>query len=131
MREDGGGRKHNRFNWSKVQNTLSDPFILLPSANEVLGKIMFYTRFHSVHRGGRGWLPACITGHRHDWGGGGVNIWGSLHLGWSASQGVGRPPPPGIHGILLHTVNKRTVRILLECFLVEYIFSSPSQNSLK
>ena len=28
------------------------------------------------------------------------------------------PPPPPIHGILRDTVNKRAVRILLECFLV-------------
>ena len=31
---------------------------------------------------------------------------------------AGTPPPPTIHGILRDTVNKRTVRILLECFLV-------------
>ena len=39
---------------------------------------------------------------------------GGLHPG----EGVGQTPPHELHGILRDTVNKRAVRILLECFLV-------------
>ena len=68
---------------------------------------------HSVH--GRGvWLPSmhyrsydweCLPGGR----------------GESASGGGRCPTPPTleIHGILWDTVNKRALRILLECILVE------------
>ena len=60
---------------------------------------------HSVHMG----CSLLSMHHRsHDQGG--------LHLGRSASRGVGRPPE--VHGILQDTVNKRAVRILLECILV-------------
>ena len=47
-----------------------------------------------------------------------------LHPGWSASEGVciqgeGLGRPLQIYGILRVPVKKRTVRILLECFLVK------------
>ena len=62
--------------------------------------------------GGRGRVasfPACITGHMTR---------GGLHPGGSASgEGLGRPPRA-----LQNTVNKRTVRILLECILVVFKF---------
>ena len=55
------------------------------------------------------------------WGGEG----GVLHPGggclWGRDcikGGLGRSPPTEIHGILRITVNRRAVRILLECFLV-------------
>ena len=47
-----------------------------------------------------------------------------LHLGvvciqeGSASRRLSRPPLPEIHGILRDMVNKRAVRIPLECILV-------------
>ena len=90
--------------------------------------------------GGGGWLSSMH--HRsHDQGGlhpgggsassGRVCIRGGLPPGESASRGlgrspqvclrvgVGRAPPPEIHGILRDTVNKRVVCILLECILVK------------
>ena len=42
-------------------------------------------------------------------------------IGWSAPGGVGRTPPE-IHWILHDMVNKRAVRILLECILVPLWF---------
>ena len=45
-----------------------------------------------------------------------------LPMGVSLHPGGGWQDPPEIHGILLGTVNKRAVGILLECFLVIYIF---------
>ena len=57
---------------------------------------------------GGGWVdpPDLLTGG------------GGLHPG-----GLGRTPPPPveINGLLRDTVNKRAVRILLECFLVLFI----------
>ena len=45
---------------------------------------------------------------------------GGLHLEGVCIRGVARPPaPPEIHGLVWDTVNKRMVRLLLECFLVE------------
>ena len=38
--------------------------------------------------------------------------------GFLYPRGLGRPPPPEIHGLLRNTVHKRSVRILLECFLL-------------
>ena len=49
-------------------------------------------------------FPACITGH--------------MIRGVCIRGGGGADPPAEIHGILQDTVNKRVVRILLECFLV-------------
>ena len=49
-----------------------------------------------------------------------------VRLGGSASRGLGRPPPK-IHGILRDTVNKRTLRILLEYILVTRLFWAASQ----
>ena len=79
---------------------------LLPPANEVFTPVC-----HSVHWARRGgWLPSMH--HRsHDQVG--ICHQGGLHRG----RGLGRPPPQ-LHGILRDTVNKRAVRILLECFLV-------------
>ena len=68
-----------------------------------------------------GGFPACGTGHIT---GEGCIQWILHPGGWSASMGVlhqgrglGRPPYE-IHGLLRDTVNKRSVRILLECILV-------------
>ena len=96
--------------------------IFLPAANEVWDKIMFsqVCVIPSVHRG-RG----VASQHASQ-----VTCPGGLHLGGlprlrgSASRGVciwgrgelGRPPK--IHGVLWDTINKRVVRILLECILV-------------
>ena len=94
----------------------------LPPSNEVWGKVIFSQASAILSTGGEGWLASqqCITGHMT----GGVCIWGrgpasggtaSGGGGGSASRGVGRAPQ--IHGILRDTVNKRVIRILLECFL--------------
>ena len=98
---------------------------LLPPANEVWGKV-FYTCLSFCSQG-QVWLPSMH--HRsHDQNlGGGVCIQGCLHLGGGgfASREVciqgelGRPPPPQLE--------KRAVRILLECFLVlncKYVIST-------
>ena len=42
-----------------------------------------------------------------------------------AGRRITPPPPCEIHGILRYTVNKRTVRILLECILVVLCFEQP------
>ena len=45
-------------------------------------------------------------------------------LGGLLTGGLAEPPTPVIHGILWDTVNKRVVRILLECILVpDFTFS--------
>ena len=49
-------------------------------------------------------------------------ITGHMTRGVCIQEGLGRPPPPEIHGILQDTVNKRAVRILLECILVSESF---------
>ena len=47
----------------------------------------------------------------------------SVHWGWGGLPPEGWvDPSPKIHGILRDTVNKRTVRILLQCFLVHRNF---------
>ena len=70
--------------------------------------------FRGVHR--VGWLPSMH--HRsndHE----GVCILGvCIRVGLHRGVGLGRTPLPEIHGIPRDTVNKRPVRILLECFLV-------------
>ena len=73
-------------------------------------------------------LPACITDHMpgvciqegllRGWGR--VGIRASLHPGGGQTSPIGRP------GILQDMVNKRAVRILLECFLVLMDFITPS-----
>ena len=68
-----------------------------------------------------GWLPSMH--HRsHDQDGlhrgGGV---GQIPLGLPTGEGIGQTPPE-IYGILWDTVNKRAVRILLECFPVPISF---------
>ena len=110
-----------------------------------LGQGNVFTRVcHSVHRGrGSAWRGGgsassggCIQGDCLQRGRLGVWLQGGLHLGESASRGVGRSPlglltggsasregwvdplPREIHGILWDTVNKQAVRIVLECFLV-------------
>ena len=79
---------------------------ILPSSNEVWGKVMF---LHlcvilfpggGLHPGGRSsfrWIGVCIQGR--DW------------------------PTSPLHRILWDTVNERTVRILLECILVVIEFN--------
>ena len=49
-----------------------------------------------------------------------------VRLGGVCIEGVGRPPLK-IHGILRDTVNKRTLRILLEYILVTRLFWAASQ----
>ena len=87
----------------------------LPPANEVWGKVIFYTC-----------LPFCSQG------GGLASMHASLvtWLGGLQPGGIGQTPqvclrggavgqtPPKTHGILRDTVNERAVRILLECILV-------------
>ena len=70
-------------------------------------------------------FPACITGHMTSesasGGGeypGGFASRGSLHPKWGLHRGGAWTDPSEIHGILWITVNKRAVRILLECLLV-------------
>ena len=58
-----------------------------------------------LFKGGRGGFPVCITGNM---------------TGGSATRGVcptGCTPPPGLQD----TVNKRAVRILLECILIPHL----------
>ena len=58
----------------------------LPPANEILGKVMFFTRVcHSVHWDGVGFL-ACITGYMNSMQGGGLHP-GGLHPRESAFGG--------------------------------------------
>ena len=89
---------------------------LLPPANEVWGKAMFYSRvsFCSQERGCLG-VASRETASRGICLGGGLH-WGSA-WGVSASRGGWGDPPPKIHGILWDTINKQAVHILLECFL--------------
>ena len=72
-------------------------FLLIPSANEVWGKVIF--------------SEACVKNSVH--GGGGS---ASVHAG------IPHPPPPPEQSMLGDTVNERAVRILLECNLVEIYF---------
>ena len=78
----------------------------LSPANEVWDKVMFLHLCVSFCSQG-GDFPACITDH--------MTRGGGLLPGGSASRGLGQTPPPQI---LQNTVNKRVVRILLECILV-------------
>ena len=56
---------------------------------------------------------------------------GVLHLGGGVlHRGSWADPPPKIHGILRDTVNKRAVRILLECILVQW-YLLPSAKKLR
>ena len=63
---------------------------------------------HSVHGGGGVGFPACITGHMTRRSASGV----SAYKGGGGGGGQTLPP------VLRDTVNKREVRILLECVLV-------------
>ena len=82
---------------------------------------------HSVHRGGVS-FPACITGHMNDQGclhrGGSVCLEGGVCLQVVRIWGVciqvwgGGDRQTSLHWILRDMVNKRVVRILLECNLV-------------
>ena len=91
----------------RTMNTTT-PINLLPPANEVWGKVMFYKHvLFCPRRGGGDWLPTMH--HRsHDWGsasGRGVYIWErGLHQGRVCIRGVASPPPPyqrymGYYGI--------------------------------
>ena len=65
-------------------------------------------------------------------GGGGFPACNPLGLptGVVCIQGeLDRPPLPEMHGKLLDTVNKRVVRILLECFLVSLINASSAEGN--
>ena len=58
------------------------------------------------------------SGGLHKWGLGNTQVclqWGCLHPGGTGGR-LSRSPE--IHGILRHTINRRAVRILLQCFLV-------------
>ena len=115
---------------SRVGTVIEDNHIsYFPAANDVWGNVMFlhpcvivftgvglashmhhWSQSHDqggLHPGG-----ICIQGGRclHP-GGGSASTVGGLHLG-----GVGKTPPPP--RALQDTVNKRAVRILLECILV-------------
>ena len=88
---------------SFISRCLHNIVILLPPANEVWGKVMFFIPMcHSVHRWGRGWLPSmhnrshdqgvCIRGvclqvglHSRESVSRGFCIWGG---GGSVSRGV-------------------------------------------
>ena len=69
-------------------------------------------------RGGGVGFPACITGYmtkgRRAASEGGASKGEGVHPGGSASKGLGTPPPRALQD----TVNKRAVRIPLECNLV-------------
>ena len=95
--------------------------------NEVLGKVIFSQASVILStRWGWGWwfaFPACITGHMT----GGFFIQGGLHRSGVGGffgkkpqvclqQGCADPPSPEIQRDT--TVNKRAVRIRLECFLI-------------
>ena len=114
----------------------ANKLLFLPPAKEVWGKVMFLHLCVILFTGGD-WLPSMH--HRsHDqgvclWGVclweiclWGVCIQGDLHPGWADS-----PPPPEIHGILQDTVNKRVVRILLECINVKFAASCKEDLSVK
>ena len=67
-------------------------------------KVVFSQVF-VCQQGGVG-FTACITGNMRE----------GLPPRGSAIMGV--RPPPEVHAILWNTINKRAVRIILECFLV-------------
>ena len=93
---------------------------LLPPANEVWGKVKFYTcvSFCSQGRGGLGRPPRYRPPFQMQTSPPGLGRPPGMQTptGWADAPGMqtppglGRPPP--------NTVNKRLVRILLECILV-------------
>ena len=102
---------------TKCKHLKQTMFNLLSPANEVWGKVMFLHMCVILFTGG--WLPSmhhmshvqgvCIVG---------VWIQGDQTHKSAYRRGWADPPLPKIHGILWDTVNKRAVRILLECILV-------------
>ena len=75
---------------------------------------IFTSVCRSVHNGRGVSFPECITGHMT---GEGLPLGEGLHPGMSTSSGV-RADSSKKHGKLRDMVNKRVVRILLECILV-------------
>ena len=83
--------------------------------------------FPSMHYRSHDW-GVCLQGGLHP-GKGGLHPRGrgsaSRGEGSASGRGVGQTSPPSeIHGILRNTVNKRAIRILLECILVLYIITT-------
>ena len=72
--------------------------------------------------GGYVWLPGvCVVAGGHAWLPGGVHGCPGEHA-WLPGRHAWLPG--GVHRIRRDTVNERAVRILLECILVIYLFSS-------
>ena len=117
--------------------------LFLPPATKLGQGYIFTGVCDSVHRGGgsvaggggvRDW-GVCMAGG-HAWLGGACMVGGICGKGGMCGRGVciagGHAWPGGMHGRgcdtcppgqtlrLRHTVNKRTVRILLECILVQF-----------
>ena len=87
----------------QAQYIVSFSFDIITARKRSLRRLCFY-RCLSVHMGGGG---ACVAGG-HAWQGG---VCGGGCVWWGEVRGRGG-------GRVLHTVNERTVRILLECILV-------------
>ena len=114
--------------WGQFRSGGSDVRFIFTTRKRSLGQgNIFISICHSVPGWGGG-FPTCITGHMTR----GVCIQEVCISGLVCFQGVciqgvciqggWAEPPSEIHGILWDTVNKRAVRILVECFLVSIIF---------
>ena len=91
-----------------------DPNWVLPPANEVRGKVVSLHMSVSYSVQG-GCLPDCMLEYTPPWQ---TSPWADTHP--EADTPSGRPPYLGRHPprTLCYAVNKRAVRILLECILV-------------
>ena len=88
--------------WLRLMNIRAIPYVkFLPSTNEVWGKVIF----------SQASVILCREGSASERGS--APMEGGLHPGgWvTASRGLGRPPTQALRD----TVNKRAVRVLLEC----------------
>ena len=118
---------NNFANLARPRPGLRTPPRPLPSTGkswirywQVWGKVIFsqVRVIPSVHWAGGGRVGFLPSMHHRSHDQRGVCIQEGLHPGGSASgEGLGRPPRA-----LQNTVNKRTVRILLECILVVFKF---------
>ena len=120
----GSVTAYHACNKTEAARPNSTKVLLLPPANKVCEGYVFTSVCHSVHRAGslHPGVGVCIQegsasrGDLHPGGSasggsatGGVCLWRGLHPGGGV---LGRPP-----GALQDTVNKRAVRIILECIL--------------
>ena len=88
-----------------------------------------------------GWTKHFITARKRSLGQGNVftPVCHSAHRGRRGRPPIGRPPqaypanadPPGVVQTPPHTVNKRAVRILLECILCDLIVFVPRSSTMR